>query len=226
MNKTILIVEDEERMRKLISDYLKKDNFSVIEACDGEVALEKFKGNNVDLIVLDLMMPKLDGLSVCNIIRKNSAVPIIILTAKSDEQDKLIGFELGADEYVTKPFSPKVLVAQIKALLKRVEGTTGKSDNLIQVEALSIHTISREVCINQELITLSPKEYELLLYLVKNKGIALSRDNLLDNVWGYDYNGDLRTVDTHIKRLREKLKDQSKLITTVRGSGYKFEVVK
>jgi len=225
MEKTILVVEDEDRMRKLICDYLKIENFKVIEAINGSDALIEFNNKKIDLIILDVMMPSLDGFTVCKTIRKTSDVPIIFLTAKSEEEDKLTGFELGADEYVTKPFSPKVLVARSKALLKRIEGTIGKTDNVLDTEGLKVNLLSRQVYVDNKEINLSPTEYDLLAYLIKNKGIVLSRNALLDNVWGYSYDGDLRTVDTHIKRLREKLMDKSKFICTVRGTGYRFEVI-
>lgn len=225
MKKTILVVEDEDRMRKLISDYLKIEEFKVIEATNGNEALHQFSSKKVDLIILDVMMPGLDGFAVCKTIRQNSDVPIIFLTAKGEEEDKLTGFELGADEYVTKPFSPKVLVARSKALLKRIDGTIGKPDNVFDIQGLKVNLLSRQVYVDSNEICLSPTEYDLLSYLIKNKGIVLSRNALLDNVWGYSYNGDLRTVDTHIKRLREKLLHKSKFICTVRGSGYRFEVV-
>lgn len=225
MEKTILVVEDEDRMRKLISDYLKMEDFKVIEATNGSDALLQFSSNKVDLIILDVMMPSLDGFAVCKTIRQNSDVPIIFLTAKGEEDDKLTGFELGADEYVTKPFSPKVLVARSKALLKRVEGSIGKPDNVFDIQGLKVNLLSRQVYVDSSEISLSPTEYDLLAYLIKNKGIVLSRNALLDNVWGYSYDGDLRTVDTHIKRLREKLMNKSKFICTVRGSGYRFEVI-
>lgn len=225
MKKTILVVEDEDRMRKLIRDYLKIEDFNVVEATNGTDALLEFTGNKIDLIILDVMMPNLDGFSVCKTIRKTSDVPIIFLTAKGEEEDKLTGFELGADEYVTKPFSPKVLVARSKSLLKRVEGSLGKPDNIFDIQGLKVNLLSRQVYIDGSEINLSPTEYDLLAYLIKNKGIVLSRNALLDNVWGYSYDGDLRTVDTHIKRLREKLINKSKFIFTVRGSGYRFEVI-
>ena len=222
MNDTILIVEDEVRLRFLLRDYLKKDGFTVLEASDGEEALNIFSQNNVNLIVLDVMMPKLDGFNVCKAIRKVSNVPVILLTAKSQEEDKLFGYEIGADDYITKPFSAKVLVAKVKALLKRAK--TPKDLNISEYNGLKINKSSHEVTINNNEIYLSPKEYDLLIYLTSNEGIALSRDKILDNVWGFDYYGDIRTVDTNIKRLREKLLDKSNYIATVRGSGYKFEV--
>lgn len=222
MKKTILIVEDEIRIRFLIRDYLLKENFTVIEAENGLEALDLFKTNKIDLMILDIMMPKMDGLTVLNKIREISTVPVVLLTAKSQEEDKLQGYEYGADDYMTKPFSPKVLVAKIKALLKRSREEIDSSTQ--DYNGLSINKLSHEVKLNGELLSLSPKEYELLIYLVEHESIALSRDNILDNVWGLDYYGDIRTVDTNIKRLREKLQDKSSYIVTVRGSGYKFEV--
>lgn len=222
MNKTVLIVEDEIRIRFLVRDYFKKEGFNILEASDGEEGLRIFSENSVDLAILDIMMPKLDGLSVCRNIREVSNTPIILLTAKSQEEDKLLGYELGADDYMTKPFSPKVLLAKAKALLKRTGVSNDK--NILDFNGLTINKLSHEVRINGIEILLSPKEYDLLIYLSSNEGIALSRDKILDNVWGYDYFGDIRTVDTNIKRLREKLIGKSNYIATVRGSGYKFEV--
>lgn len=224
MDKTIMIVEDEIRMRKLLKDYFKKEGFNTMEAENGEIALNMFNVNKPDLIILDIMMPKLDGFSVCKYIRKNSSIPIIFLTAKSEDEDKILGFELGVDEYVTKPFSPKVLVARCKTLLKRVDGSLGANKDSINICGIHINLLSRDVTINNKPINLSPKEYNLLIYFINNKGIVLTRDSLLDNIWGIDYTGDYRTVDTHIKRLREKLENKSHLISTVRGTGYKFEV--
>lgn len=227
MKKNILIVEDEMRMRSLLSDYFKREDYRVLQADNGEMGLEIFSSEAVDLVILDIMMPKMDGFSLCRHIRESSYVPIIILTAKSEEEDKLLGYELGADDYVTKPFSPKVLVAKAKALLKRMDSTSAlltDSDGVVSFDGLVVNELSHDVQIHKESIYLSPKEFDLLIYLIKNRNIALSREKLLDNVWGYTYDGDLRTVDTHIKRLREKLKDKADLILTVRGSGYKFEV--
>lgn len=226
MEESILIVEDEERMRKLIDAYLKKEGYKTLQAKDGVEAVRNFDSNKVTLIILDIMMPLMDGFSVCKYIRKNSNVPIIILTAKSEEDDKLLGYELGADDYVTKPFSPKVLVAKVKALLKRYYPDDDSNETNIKFDGVIINELSHEVTIDNNEIYLSPKEYDLLLYFVKNKGIVLSRNKILDVVWGMDYYGDLRTVDTHIKRLREKLMDKAYLIATVRGSGYKLEVKK
>ncbi|MGL4655647.1 MAG: response regulator transcription factor [Sarcina sp.] len=223
MNKNILIVEDELRIRILLRDYFRKDGFTITEASDGEEALKAFSESNIDLVILDIMMPKINGFEVCKTIRSVSNIPIILLTAREEEEDKLHGYDLGADDYVTKPFSPKVLVAKAKALLKRTE-SDNINKNLSNFNGLKINKLSHEVTLDGNELSLSPKEYDLLLYLTSNKGIALSRDKILDNVWGYDYFGDIRTVDTNIKRLREKLLHKSSYITTVRGSGYKFEV--
>ena len=225
MNEKILIVEDEMRIRKLLHDYFKREGYEILEASDGQLALNIFKSNpNISLIILDIMIPKLDGFSVCKSLREVSEVPIIMLTAKSEESDKLLGFDLGADEYVTKPFSPKVLVARSKALLKRATPSKNNSlSDLYELDGLRVNFLSKEVFIDDEKASLSPTEFELLDFMIKNKNIALTRDTLLDNVWGYDYFGDFRTVDTHIKRLRIKLKEKSKYIKTVRGSGYMFQ---
>ncbi|WP_238902317.1 response regulator transcription factor [Clostridium sp. YIM B02506] len=220
--KTLLIVEDELRIRSLLRDYLTIENYTIIEASNGNEGLHLFKQNKVDLIILDIMMPGLNGLTLTQEIRKASSVPIILLTAKSQEEDKLLGYELGADDYVTKPFSPKVLVAKIKALLKR----TSKETNLTVLELgkLSLNKDSMDVSVEDKSINLTPKEFELLVFLTDNINIVLSRDTMLDGVWGFDYYGDSRVVDTTIKRLREKLTTASEYIVTVRGSGYKFEV--
>ncbi|KPU27486.1 PhoB family transcriptional regulator [Caloranaerobacter sp. TR13] len=220
----ILIVEDEDRMRRLIGDYLKKEGYTVIEAENGKLALEKFINDNIDLVILDIMLPEYDGWTVMREIRKESNVPIIILTARSEESDELFGFELGADEYVTKPFSPKVLVARVKALLRR--SNTFSGEDMLKIGSLELDLDGHRVFNNGVEIKLTPKEYELLVYMVKNKGKALSRETILNGVWGYDYYGDLRTVDTHIKRLRLKLKENSHIIETVRGVGYRLEVKK
>ncbi|WP_269144198.1 MULTISPECIES: response regulator transcription factor [Clostridium] len=220
----ILVVEDEDRMRKLISTYLERESYEVLQAADGIEAIDIFNSEEVSLAILDIMIPLVDGWRVCRSIREKSSIPVIILTAKSEEEDKLLGYELGADDYVTKPFSPKVLVAKVKALLKRVNGK--ELDNQSNFDGLTINEISHEVVLQGKQIYLSPKEYELLIYFSRNLGIVLSRDKILDNVWGKDYYGDLRTVDTHVKRLREKLEDRAYLINTIRGSGYKFEVKK
>ncbi|MBD7910160.1 MULTISPECIES: response regulator transcription factor [Clostridium] len=222
MKKSILIVEDEFRIRFLIRDYFLKEGFTIYEAENGEAALNIFKENKIDLIILDIMMPVMDGLTLLEKIREVSTLPVILLTAKDQEEDKLQGYDIGADDYVTKPFSPKVLVAKVKALLKRTREDIDSSSQ--DYNGLVINKLSREVKINDIPLSLSPKEYELLVYLTDNESIALSRDHILDSVWGIDYYGDIRTVDTNVKRLREKLGDKSNYIVTVRGSGYKFEV--
>lgn len=224
MKKNILIVEDEFRIRFLLRDYFNNEEFNVFEAENGVQALDIFKDNKIDLVILDIMMPVMDGLTTLEKIRKVSTLPVILLTAKSQEEDKLQGYDFGADDYVTKPFSPKVLVAKVKALLKRTRNDIDSSTQ--DYGGISINKLSHEVKVNDNILSLSPKEYELLIYLMNNESIALSRDNILDNVWGLDYYGDIRTVDTNIKRLREKLGDKSNYIVTVRGSGYKFEVIK
>ncbi|PFJ15168.1 DNA-binding response regulator [Bacillus cereus] len=224
MNKTVLLVEDERRLREIVSDYFRNEGFEVIEAEDGKKALELFAEYTIDLIMLDIMLPEIDGWSVCRRIRKESAVPIIMLTARSDEDDTLLGFELGADEYVTKPFSPKVLVARAKTLLKRADGAVGVAEeNAMSLAGIEVNRLSRTVLVDGEEIILTHKEFELLVYLMENKGIVLSRQHLLDQLWGYDYYGDDRTVDTHIKKLRNKLRDKAKHISTVIRVGYKFE---
>ena len=226
LNKTVLLVEDEARMRILLSDYFKREGYIFLEASNGLEALKIFKATTVDIIILDIMMPFMDGWDVCKNIRKTSQVPIILLTAKAEEDDKLLGYELGADDYVTKPFSPKVLIAKVKALLKRSEPQVDQNESLIEYQGLVIDELSHDVRVDGTSIVLTPKEYDLLLFLIINKGIALSRDKILDSVWGIDYYGDARTVDTNIKRLREKLGEKADMITTIRGSGYKFEVKK
>lgn len=220
--KKILVVDDEQRMRKLVGDFLIRDGYEPIEAENGKKALELFHEiPDLDLVIIDVMMPEYDGWTVCRQIRKTSKIPIIMLTARSEESDELFGFELGADEYITKPFSPKILVARVNALLRR---SNPLGDNEIKTfNGLEINNVSRLVTVDQQTIDLSPKEYELLLFLVENNGRALSRDQILNNVWKYDYFGDLRTVDTHINRLRIKLGARSSLIQTVRGLGYRFE---
>lgn len=220
MNK-ILIADDESRMRRLLKDFLSKEGYEIIEASDGKEVLEIIEEDNIDLLILDIMMPKYDGWTVCRELRKTTKLPIIILTARSDESDELFGFELGADEYITKPFSPKILVARVKALFSRLSMTNNESANY---GILDIDFDARRVLVKDQEILLTPKEYELLFYLVKNEGKALSRELILNNVWGYDYYGDHRTVDTHVKRLRNKLGSNTNSIQTVRGLGYRFEV--
>ncbi len=222
--KKILLVEDELRMRMIIRDYLENEGYEVLEAKDGMEALNAFQNNEIDLILLDLMIPFLDGFGVCREVRTKSDIPIIIITAKEEDEDKIRGFDLGADEYVTKPFSPKVLVARVKSLLKRVDGSIGGKDNILRSGVIEVNKMSYEVTVDNQIIILSPKEYELLIFLIKNKNKVMTRELILDNVWGYDYYGDLRTVDTHIKKLRNKLGEGSKYIKTIIRAGYMFEV--
>lgn len=219
----ILVVDDESRMRKLINDFLKVKGFNILEAADGEEALAIFEEQNqkIDLILLDVMMPKLDGWSVLRQIRQTSEVPIIMLTARGEEQDELFGFELGVDEYISKPFSPKILVARVEAILKR---TKVVEKELKDYGGIVIDSDGRTVEVDSKKIDLSLREYELLKYLLDNEGIALSRDKILNNVWNYDYYGDSRTIDSHIKKIRHKLGKKGKYIRTMRGVGYKFEV--
>ena len=220
---TILVVDDEFRMRKLVKDFLQKEDFTVLEAGDGEEAIKTFDGNKekINLILLDVMMPKLDGWSVLRQIRQESKVPVIMLTARGEEQDELFGFELGVDEYISKPFSPKILVARIKAILNRTEDKQKENKNYGGIE---INTEGRTVTVDGKLVELSLREYELLKYLLDNENVALSRDKILNNVWNYDYYGDSRTIDSHIKKIRHKLGKKCKYIKTIRGVGYKFEV--
>lgn len=223
MNETILVVDDESRMRKLIKDFLTTKGYKVLEAEDGEKALQVFEENQnkIDLIILDVMMPKLDGWSVLRQIRQTSQVPIIMLTARGEEQDELFGYELGVDEYMPKPFSPKILVAKVEAILKR---TNGDKTEAKDYGGIKIDKEGRTVTVDGKPIELSLREYELLVYLVENENIALSRDKILNNVWNYDYYGDSRTIDSHIKKIRHKLGKKGKYIKTMRGVGYKFEV--
>ncbi len=224
-NLKILVVDDESRMRKLVKDFLSKKGYDVIEAENGEEAVDKFfETKDIALILLDVMMPKMDGWEVCREIRKMSQVPIIMLTAKSDEKDELLGFELGVDEYITKPFSPKILVARVEAILRRTN-VIGP-DDIIEIGGIRLNKAAHEVTIDGESVELSFKEFELLTYFVTNQGVALSRERILNNVWNYDYFGDARTIDTHVKKLRSKLKDKGEYIKTIWGMGYKFEVSK
>ena len=216
----ILIVDDEELIRNVIREYLEDSNFIADEAEDGQEAIEKCKKNNYDLIIMDIMMPKLDGYQAVKEIYKFKNIPVLMLSARGEEFDKLFGFELGVDDYVTKPFSPKELIARIKAILKR--SNTSQSD-IITIKGLTIDDLAREVKIDNKIINLTLKEYELLKYLIDNKNIAISRETLLNNIWGFDFYGDDRTVDTHIKTLRSKLGKYKKFIVTLRGVGYKFE---
>ncbi len=219
----ILVVDDESRMRKLVRDFLVKKNYEVLEAGDGEQAVDIFfEQKDIALIILDVMMPKMDGWQVCREIRGYSKVPIIMLTAKGDEHDELQGFELGVDEYVTKPFSPKILVARVEAILRR--SNLLASEDLLSAGGIQLNKSAHQVSIDGHDIDLSYKEFELLAYFMENQGITLSREKILNNVWNYDYFGDARTIDTHVKKLRSKLGDKGELIKTIWGTGYKFEV--
>ncbi len=218
----ILVVDDESRMRKLVHDFLAKSNYDVLEAEDGEAAVDLFfEQKNIDLIILDVMMPKMDGWQVCREIRQYSTVPIIMLTAKSDERDELLGFELGVDEYISKPFSPKILVARVEAILRRA-GTV--ATEVTEIGGIVLDKSAHQVSVDGVQIELSAKEFELLSYFIDNKGVALSRERILNNVWNYDYFGDARTIDTHVKKLRSKMGEKGDYIKTIWGMGYKFEV--
>jgi len=220
----ILVVDDEARMRKLVKDFLVKQNFEVLEAEDGAKALEIFYAEKeIALIILDVMMPKVDGWQVCREIREYSKVPIIMLTAKSDERDELQGFEIGVDEYISKPFSPKILVARVEALLRRANVIS--QEETVSIGGIAVNKAAHTVTIDTEPVELSFKEFELITYFMENQGIALSREKILNHVWNYDYFGDARTIDTHVKKLRSKLGDKGEYIKTIWGMGYKFEVV-
>ena len=219
----ILVVDDESRMRKLVKDFLTKKGFTVIEAGDGEEAVDKFfEVKDIALMILDVMMPKMDGWQVCREIRQYSKVPIIMLTAKSDEKDELQGFDLGVDEYITKPFSPKILVARVEAILRR--SNVLAADDTMEAGGIELNKAAHEVLIDGKSVELSYKEFELLAYFMSNQGVALSRERILNNVWNYDYFGDARTIDTHVKKLRSKLGAKGEYIKTIWGMGYKFEV--
>ncbi len=218
----VLVVDDESRMRKLVKDFLTKSGFDVLEAGDGEQAVDIFfKEKDIALIVLDVMMPKMDGWQVCKEIRAYSQVPIIMLTARTDEQDELTGFKLGVDEYIAKPFSPKILVARIEAILRRTG--QGSSEDNLEYAGIVIDKVAHQVTIDGQSVDLSFKEFELLTYFMENKGIALSREKILNSVWNYDYFGDARTIDTHVKKLRSKMGEKGNIIKTVWGMGYKLE---
>lgn len=220
----VLVVDDEARMRKLVRDFLTRQGYDVLEAGDGEEALDKFyKDKSIALVILDVMMPKMNGWDVCKEIRQTSKVPIIMLTAKSDESDELLGFELGVDEYVTKPFSPKILVARAEAILRRAN-KLGEGANVREMGGIQLDRSAHEVTIDGKHLDLSFKEFELLDYFMENAGIALSREKILDSVWNYDYFGDARTIDTHVKKLRSKMGAKGDYIKTIWGVGYKFEV--
>lgn len=220
----ILVVDDEDKIREVVREYAEFSGFSVIEAIDGMDAIEKVKVQDFDVIIMDIMMPRLDGFSACKEIKKLKNIPVIMLSARGEEYDKLFGFELGIDDYVVKPFSPKELIARIRVAIKR-GASTGALADVFTYEGLEINFTAREVLIDGVRVQLTPKEYDLLFYLVKNINIALSREKLLEEVWGYDFYGDDRTVDTHIKMLRNSLGEYRNLIVTLRGMGYKFEKV-
>lgn len=219
----ILVVDDESRMRKLVRDFLEREGYQVLEAGDGMEAMEIFyEDKDIALIILDVMMPRMDGWQTCREIRETSEVPVIMLTARSEERDELQGFSLGVDEYISKPFSPKILVARVGALLRRTHGAS--VEDVISVGGIQIDKAAHQVKVDGKEIELSYKEFELLAYFAENQGIALSREKILNNVWNYDYFGDARTIDTHVKKLRSKLGDQGNYIKTIWGMGYKFEV--
>lgn len=218
----VLIVDDEARLRKIVKDFLIAKDYLVVEASNGEEVLDiMYEDKNIDLVILDIMMPKMDGWETCREIRKFSKVPIIMLTAKSDETDELLGYNLGIDEYITKPFSPKILVARIDAILRRTNKLN--EEDIIEAGRLVINKTSHVVTVDGEAVELSFKEFELLCYFAENKGIALSREKILNSVWNYDYFGDARTIDTHVKKIRSKLGDCGEYIKTIWGMGYKFE---
>ena len=224
-NIKILVVDDETRMRKLVKDFLVREGYTVLEAENGEEAMDIFyEDKNISLIILDVMMPKMDGWEVLREIREYSKVPVIMLTARTSEQDELLGFELGVDEYISKPFSPKILVARVEAILRRTSDI--EKDTFISAGGIVIDKSAHVVRIDDEVIELSFKEFELLTYFVENQGIALSREKILNNVWNYDYFGDARTIDTHVKKLRSKMGEKGEYIKTIWGMGYKFEVDK
>lgn len=219
----ILMVDDEARMRKLVRDFLVSSNYDVLEAKDGEEALDVFYSNpDIDLIILDIMMPKIDGYGVLREIREQSKVPVIMLTAKDSEKDELLGFKYGVDEYITKPFSPKILVARVGAILRRTspEG----EDGIIQAGGIVVDKVAHTVTVDDRLVDLSYKEFELLTFFIENQGIALSREKIINSVWNYDYIGEVRTIDTHVKKLRAKIGEKGEYIRTIRSMGYKFEV--
>ena len=223
MNMKILVVDDEQRIRKLVKDFLIRKNYEVVEAANGKEAVDIFfEDNDFTLVILDVMMPIMDGWQVCREIREYSRVPIIMLTAKSDERDELLGFELGIDEYITKPFSPKVLVARVEAIIRRANGVEGEEK--LEAGGIVIDKVAHVVTIDDKPIDLSFKEFELLSFFLENRSVALSREKILNHVWNYDYYGDARTIDTHVKKLRSKMGSKGDYIKTVWGMGYKFEV--
>ena len=226
MNHKILVIEDEESIRKIIKDYFRREGYEILEACNGREGLEVFKSIDVDLVILDVMMPEMDGWTVCRKIREVSSTPIVMLTARGKDEDELMGLELKADDYVKKPFNPSILVARVNNLLERSKGEPieGKDDSKVMLGGIEVDRYARNVTVEGEEIVLTPKEFEILDYFMQNEGKVMTRENLLSRVWGYDYFGDARVVDTHIKKLRKALGDKSYLIRTVFGVGYKFEV--
>lgn len=223
--KKILVADDEARLRKLVCDYLIREGYDVVEAGDGEAALDAFYSQkDIDLLILDIMMPKINGYDVCKEIRENSKVPIIMLTAKSEENDVLNGFSYGADEYISKPFSPKILMAHVNALIRHVDGFASGEAEVLEAGGIVVDKQAHMVTVDGKEVVLSVKEFELLTYFLENKNIALSRDKILNGVWNYDYFGDARTIDTHVKKLRAKIGDKGAYIKTIWGMGYKFEI--
>lgn len=223
--KKILVADDEARLRKLVCDYLIREGYDVVEAGDGEAALDAFYSQkDIDLLILDIMMPKINGYDVCKEIRENSKVPIIMLTAKSEENDVLNGFSYGADEYISKPFSPKILMAHVNELIRRVDGFASGEAEVLEAGGIVVDKQAHMVTVDGKEVVLSVKEFELLTYFLENKNIALSRDKILNGVWNYDYFGDARTIDTHVKKLRAKIGDKGAYIKTIWGMGYKFEI--
>lgn len=222
--QTILLVEDERRMREIVAAYFESAGYKILEASNGMEAIDVFERESVDLVLLDIMMPQVDGWTVCKRLRSKSDIPIIIITARSEDEDKLLGFDLGADDYVTKPFSPTVLVARAEALLKRAQGRVNGEEGKLQAGPITVNTHAREVMVNGLNVGLSPKEYDLLLFMMRNKNKVMTRQMILDQVWGYDYFGDLRTVDTHVKKLRSKLDKAAVMIKTIIRAGYMLEV--
>lgn len=220
--KTVLVIEDEVKLNEIICDYLKEAGYKTISAFDGEMALDIFEFENIDGVILDIMIPKIDGWSVCRKIRQKSGIPVIMLTARSEEDDKLMGFELGADEYVTKPFSPKVLVARVSRLISRIKDTSVEL-GLLKWQGVTVNLDAHQVSVDDELIEMTPKEYDLLKYLIENKGIVMSREVILNKVWGYDFYGELRVVDSHIKKVRKKITPYNDGISTVVKVGYRLE---
>lgn len=219
----ILVVDDEDKIRDIIKKYANFEGYSVTEAANGMEAVEKCQNHKFDIIIMDIMMPELDGFSACREIRKTSDTPVIMLSARGEEYDRIHGFELGIDDYVTKPFSPRELMMRVDAIMKRSKGSMKQENEVFEQGSLAIDFTARTVCVDGERLSLSPKEYDLLFYLVKNRGIALTRERLITEVWGYDFYGDDRTLDTHIKLLRKSLGDCSRYIVTLRGVGYRFE---